>query len=1010
MSGASQPSLSAQADQLTHDVFVSYSRKDAAFARQLERALESYNPPKELFPAGGGKRMRVYRDEEDFTGVAYYASIERQLRGSANLLVICSPHARASQYVDEEIQTFIRFRGADRIVPVLFSGIPNNAALPGQEAEMAFPQALCRAIEMPIAVSFAGFDTAKHTVGKGLYYGPWYATLANLYGIPREEIEQRDKRRRARTRNLVAAIIAAVIATLSVALIFALVSRRQAIEARRAADSSAEEATKQRDIAGRERVVAEANALEAQKQRIAADANAARAEEQRKLAVSRQLAAQSGLLRTDQLDLSLLLGWEAYLAAPSNEAKSAILSGLVDSGTLVSMLRAHKGGHVESIAFRADGARFATGSSNGEVVIWDFQRLKPVGRALRGPKEGVQFLSFDDSGATLLAGGKSGNLQLWELASGQSTTLPDQPGRQPAKVAAGFAADGRTIWSADASGAISVWSPNGGWRTVRPPVPEVSEIAFSRDGTRAAWCDSKGGVVLWESAGNQTRIVVRPSAATGENRCTAIALSTSGKKLSTARGGKISAWDLSSAEAREERMPETVFAGEMKFSPNEDRLAIISGDSVLVWKLGAYYSTKLASKWSAALAFRPDGNSLVAGGCEEASVLREQCSQALIRVFSLEDRVIASRRFSEHRAGITDLLFQPRRPVLASADEDGRVVVRDVVSGRDIASYQMGRHEAQSLAYNSGGDLLAAGGRGEIDIFDSTGRGQVAHITAPDADFIAALRFTRGGTKLAMAAFGDSEHGALIMTLWDVRSRRMLGAPARRRFDVPEEARTHSVEFSPDASRLAAAYLVKEIRTSGERGGAFFSVTETETHNSVIDLYDTGTGKLLRTLRGTSLLPPALAFTDDGRNLIATAVADNGTTTISILDVNTLRVHRQFSGEPVTIVDIASGDSVVAGTGLQATAMIGRTGLPLWDIKTGERISVTLPGGVTRVALQAGEWLASGDKDGGVFAWPLNPGEWRRIICRIANRNLTEAEQIKYLGRRQPLPSCPGLP
>ena len=124
-----------------NDAFISYSRKDREFAARLQEALGKYKPPKGLkLPQ---RRLVVFRDEEDFTGTEYHASLEKHLKNSRKMIVLCSPNARRSQYVNDEIRLFVKERGRENIIPVLVSGIPNNEAKPEQEEEKAFPEALC---------------------------------------------------------------------------------------------------------------------------------------------------------------------------------------------------------------------------------------------------------------------------------------------------------------------------------------------------------------------------------------------------------------------------------------------------------------------------------------------------------------------------------------------------------------------------------------------------------------------------------------------------------------------------------------------------------------------------------------------------------------------------------------------------------------------------------------------------------------------------------------------------
>src|SRR3954447_15021837 len=110
-----------------HDVFISYSRRDKAFAVELEHALRRYKPPSDLGVRDG--YINVFRDENDFTAGDYRKVLDKELAGSATLVVVCSPNARESLFVDEEIRRFAKGRGENPdIVPILFSGVPNNEA------------------------------------------------------------------------------------------------------------------------------------------------------------------------------------------------------------------------------------------------------------------------------------------------------------------------------------------------------------------------------------------------------------------------------------------------------------------------------------------------------------------------------------------------------------------------------------------------------------------------------------------------------------------------------------------------------------------------------------------------------------------------------------------------------------------------------------------------------------------------------------------------------------------
>jgi WD40 repeat protein len=220
---------------MTHDAFISYSRKDRAFAVALQKALSNYTPPRGL-PVPH-RRLDVFRDEEDFTGAEYFQSVERHLTESTKLIVLCSPAARASQFVNDEIRRFARSRGPQHIIALLVEGIPNNEATPEQHAQMAFPEALCEVMQMPLAADYRDFDPARAKVYRGRYEASWYTTLANLYDLRRAQIEQREKKRRARRRQIALSVAAASVLILAGLTLYGWRQRQEAIQQARLSEA-----------------------------------------------------------------------------------------------------------------------------------------------------------------------------------------------------------------------------------------------------------------------------------------------------------------------------------------------------------------------------------------------------------------------------------------------------------------------------------------------------------------------------------------------------------------------------------------------------------------------------------------------------------------------------------------------------------------------------------------------------------------------------------------------------
>jgi hypothetical protein len=123
--------------------FISYSHADTDWANWLHRAIESFPIGKDLagrFTERGeipGALRPVFRDRDEFTaGGGLSEQTLAALDASRALIVICSPSAAKSRYVNEEVRLF-KSRHPDRlVVPLIVDGKP------GDPERECFPPAL----------------------------------------------------------------------------------------------------------------------------------------------------------------------------------------------------------------------------------------------------------------------------------------------------------------------------------------------------------------------------------------------------------------------------------------------------------------------------------------------------------------------------------------------------------------------------------------------------------------------------------------------------------------------------------------------------------------------------------------------------------------------------------------------------------------------------------------------------------------------------------------------------
>lgn len=193
--------------------FLSYSHHDKLIAKRLQKQLETYRVPTRLVgreTSQGPVPARVapvFRDRDELhAGADLKASVQDALAKSRWLIVVCTPDAARSPWVNREIIEFKRLRGERHVLALIARGEPFASDMPGREAEECFPPALRRALNEdgvpegeplePIAA-----DMRKHGDG------PQRATLkllAGMLGVSFDDLVRRDMQRRVRLLSVVA--------------------------------------------------------------------------------------------------------------------------------------------------------------------------------------------------------------------------------------------------------------------------------------------------------------------------------------------------------------------------------------------------------------------------------------------------------------------------------------------------------------------------------------------------------------------------------------------------------------------------------------------------------------------------------------------------------------------------------------------------------------------------------------------------------------------------------------
>lgn len=225
--------------------FISYSHRDKTWAAWLHRALETYVVPRRLvgrttaFGPVPSRLVPIFRDSDELaTARDLGQKVNEALESSACLLVVCSPDAARSRWVDEEVRTYQRLGGGERIFCLVVAGEPNASRTPGREAEECFPPSLrlrCDAAGNVLedVIEPLAADVRPGGDGKA---DARYKLVAGMLDLDLDTLKRRALQRRARRAMVLAAVAGAIMVATTGLAINAMLARRDAVAASHVAE------------------------------------------------------------------------------------------------------------------------------------------------------------------------------------------------------------------------------------------------------------------------------------------------------------------------------------------------------------------------------------------------------------------------------------------------------------------------------------------------------------------------------------------------------------------------------------------------------------------------------------------------------------------------------------------------------------------------------------------------------------------------------------------------------
>ncbi len=640
----------------------------------------------------------------------------------------------------------------------------------------------------------------------------------------------------------------------------------------------------------------------------------------------------------------------ALNAAGSLDPSTRDLLYLADQASPVSfVMRGHD--HAASAADISDDGSVLATAEGSTVRVWR-RGTSEATATFEMPGKDFVVLTLSPGGDHVAAGTDDGDVALWDVATGRSTTWADPSGLAwNIDVAPG----GDAVVGVGADNVVTVWDGEGAaLMSLTHPDEYSTSAAFSPDGRRVVTVGqtddgASGTAVVWdvETGAELSRLELDPGAVT-------VQFGLDGKKIAVVDVNlDATVIDLDSGQATSS----AAARGLVYRSVSADLTRVLS-----VWSWGELDIQDLSSGEALGTVTVP-GSALVAAVLDPADPM-----QALV----LPEAADPS-------------LWRLEAPTEAKGIADSDVAGADIVTAWTDGSIRLSRGEATQDRALKLLDAYAA----KVDMSPST-----KHLVLVTPDGVAEVRLLATGTRISVlgldtalaadAAFLDDRTVVTVdktgdIRLWDATT----GAPIK---DLPTPGPLQNpcqIEPAPDGT----AVLVLECAFVADGETAIGYIVPTDGQSAVTLMPDVAQRAQSRGFQVSQYVSAAAWISDGARVAVA---SDHGTVAVFNRCSGDQEWARRLHRDYVWSVADAPNDGVLT--------MSDDGALRLSSAASGdERGSIPLESGsVAVVPSEEEQWIRVVQTDGSVITLPLNDRDLVRAVRDKVVRHLTPEQCAEY--------------